>query len=105
MTPAYLLTPAAEQDLREIALASYERFGLKQALATHEQIERLLSELGENPGLGHRRDDLSPAGRSLRYQTVLKRFLIVYQPDVEPIRVIALLDGARDVAALLSERL
>lgn len=105
MTPGYLLTPAAEQDLRDIVFSSYDRFGLKQALATQQRIEQLLHNLGENPGVGHRRDDLSPAGRELRYQTALKRFVIVYQPDVKPIRVVAVLDGVRDIAALLPERM
>ena len=63
-----------------------------------------LVDLGENPGLGHLRKDLTPADRTLRYQTVLKRVVIVYQPDVIPIRVVGVFDGAKDIAAILPER-
>jgi len=45
------------------------------------------------PGQGHRREDLTP-----------RPYLIVYQPEVDAIRIMAVLRGTRDVKRVLKKR-
>lgn len=53
--------------------------------------------LAENPGIGHRREDLTeepvlfwPVGS----------YLIIYDPDTKPVGIVRVLHGARDVPRL-----
>jgi antitoxin ParD1/3/4/toxin ParE1/3/4 len=57
--------------------------------------------LGEMPGLGHTREDLTE--RPVRFWPV-GRYLVIYRPDRTPIDIIAVLHGARDVPRVLTER-
>lgn len=53
------------------------------------------------PGQGHTRKDLTK--RAVLFFP-LYSFLIVYQPDVRPIRIMAVLRGKRDVKRILRDR-
>lgn len=99
----YHLTDQAAQDLAEILDQSYDLFGEDRAVRTGLEFDRAMQWLGESPGLGHVREDLAPPGRNLRFWTVLRRFVIVYQPDTTPVEIVRILDGARDIGALLAE--
>jgi antitoxin ParD1/3/4/toxin ParE1/3/4 len=53
------------------------------------------------PGQGHRREDLTK--RPVLFFP-LYSYLIVYQSDVAPIRIMAVLRGARDAKRILKKR-
>lgn len=57
--------------------------------------------LASQPLIGHARQDLTT--RSVLFWSSGK-YLIVYRPDTEPLRIIAVFHGSRDVAALLADR-
>ena len=57
--------------------------------------------LAERPLIGHTRADLT--SRAVRFWSS-GRYLIVYRVDTEPVRIIAVFHGARDVATLLTDR-
>jgi len=57
--------------------------------------------LASQPFNGHARQDLTI--RSVLFWSS-GRYLIVYRPDTEPLRIIAVFHGSRDVAALLTDR-
>lgn len=57
--------------------------------------------LAERPLIGHARPDLT--SRPVLFWSS-GRYLIVYRPDAEPLRIIAVFHGARDVATLLTDR-
>ena len=97
MKPAYRLTSSACDDLHRIEDYTMEHFGLSQALALHDEMWAAFAQLADYPLSGHLREDLSPPGRSLRYWVVLRRFLIVYEPDDSGIVVVRILDGAQDI--------
>lgn len=93
----FALTPLAESDLTEI------RYYLKQQSedaprrvldALHEAMMRL----ADMPHLGHVRDDLTD--EPFRFWSVFS-FLIIYRPETDPLQIIRVLHGARDVKALL----
>src|SRR5437879_2783780 len=62
----------------------------------------LFESLGRMPGQGHGRNDLTT--RPVRFFP-LYSFLVVYQPDVTPIRIMAVLRAKRNVKRILRERL
>jgi plasmid stabilization system protein ParE len=57
--------------------------------------------LAEQPLIGHTREDLTP--RPVLFWSS-GRYLIVYRPETEPLRIVAIFHGARDVASLLTDR-
>ena len=54
--------------------------------------------LADNPGLGHLRRDLTT--KPVRFWPVYS-YLVIYDPDARPLEVVRILNGYRDVAALL----
>jgi plasmid stabilization system protein ParE len=60
------------------------------------------ASLGEMPGQGHTRKDLTK--RPFLFFP-LYSYLIVYRGDLKPIRIVAVLRGARNVKRILRERL
>ena len=54
------------------------------------------------PGIGHWRHDLTD--EPVKFFSVYS-YLIVYRPNTEPLQVIAILHGRRDIERLLRERL
>jgi len=50
------------------------------------------------PGMGHSREDLT--ARAVRFWAV-HSFLIVYRPDTEPLQILRVVSGWRDVREVL----
>lgn len=101
MTPLrFVLTPAAQEDLDSIWDHIAER-NIDAADHVLEEMRRALMLLAENPGIGHARDDVTE--RPLKFWGVYS-YLIVYDPASEPLRVLAVLHGARDLEPLIKER-
>ena len=65
MTSSYRLTPKARDGFRRIVSYVEERFGLEVADRVIGQLERSFEQLAANPGIGHRREDLTQDGRVL----------------------------------------
>ena len=93
----FKLSPQAARDLREI-WAYIAEDSIKAARHVRLQIFDACQKIAENPGIGHRREDLTdkpvlfwPAGS----------YLIIYNPARKPIEVVRVLRGARDVPSLL----
>ena len=93
MTHRYVLTSKAESELNEILAYSKEHFGTLRTIVLKDKLERILTLLCNNPELGHLREDLTPPSRNFRYHTMMKRFCIVYEPSVEPLRVVRIIHG------------
>lgn len=90
---------AARADRRAITAYTVKRFGVEQARRLREHFEATIDSLAAAPLTGHRRGDVDPPGRSFRYLSVLKTFIIVYEPTDDGIRVVRLLHGACNLAA------
>lgn len=60
-------------------------------------IRDALRRLAAMPGLGHVRDDL--ADETLRAWTV-HRYVVIYRPDAEPLTVVRVLSGHRDIGSI-----
>ncbi|MBI3782844.1 MAG: type II toxin-antitoxin system RelE/ParE family toxin [Deltaproteobacteria bacterium] len=91
MRRAYVLTPLARADLREIV-----RFIAKRnpdaARRVRGELEQAMVRLAEHPDMGHVRDDLAPA--TYRFWPVYS-YLIIYRPNTTPMQVIRVWHGAQ----------
>ena len=63
-----------------------------------DTIREAINNLVILPGLGHRRDDV--ADEMLRFWPVFS-YLIVYRPQTDPLEIVRVISGYRDIAALL----
>ncbi len=95
---SYRFTPAAEDDLFDIC--SYiAADNLEAADRVEEEIFQACLRLVVRPDLGHYRHDLTD--KPVRFFPVRGTYLVVYDPATEPLEVIRILHGARDVTAEL----
>jgi antitoxin ParD1/3/4/toxin ParE1/3/4 len=99
--PLYEVSAEAQDDLFGI----WKRIA-GDSLTLADRIEgefySLFASLGRMPGQGHPRRDLT--SRPVLFFP-LYSFLVVYQPDVAPIRIMAVLRGRRDLKGYLRRRL
>jgi toxin ParE1/3/4 len=96
---AFRLTPSAEEhigDIVEFIAADNEDAAVRVRHALYSAFDLLAS----HPGIGHTRDDLTE--RALKFWSVYS-YLVVYDPAGDPLTIVAVLHGARDVAQILKE--
>jgi len=94
----FVLTPAARTDIEEIS-SFIAQDSPEAAARVRRKLREEMRRLAEQPGLGHRRDDL--ASPKLRFWSVYS-YLIVYRANVQPLQVLRVLRASRDVRALLT---
>lgn len=95
----FVLTPAAEDDMREI-LQYIERESPAAADQVFEALRDAMRLLAERHGIGHARADL--AREPVRFWPVFS-YLVIYRADTEPLQIVRVLRGKRDVRRLLEE--
>ena len=94
----YILSPEATEDLSDIKKYLLLEAGVVATRRVMSKINAQLKFLNRNPGIGHRRADLSPM--SLRFYPVFS-YLVIYIEN-RPIRIARVLHGSRDVASILN---
>jgi plasmid stabilization system protein ParE len=62
------------------------------------ELRDAMRRLAAMPGIGHLREDLSD--ETVRFWAV-RSYVIVYRTDTDPLQVLRVLHGARDVRAIL----
>jgi plasmid stabilization system protein ParE len=98
----YILSVDADFDLDDI----WEHIATDNIDAADQWVEKLFDAfeaLGQAPGMGHRREDLTsypvlfwPVGA----------YLIIYRsPERRPIEIVAVTQGSRDIPGFLSHRI
>ena len=97
----YVLLPNAERDLREIRRYYLERHSPRPARTILGAITEAFRSLSKNPGLGHKRADLT--GKPYLFWPV-HSYIVIYRAQTRPIEIIAVLHGARDVPRILHNR-
>ncbi len=91
------LTPRAEADLFEI----WATIAMDNVAAADKLFRRIMKKArlaAENPRMGAPRPELSPTARIL----VEGRYLIIYEPQPDGAKLIAIVHGMRDPEAWLS---
>jgi toxin ParE1/3/4 len=69
------------------------------ARRVRESIFNACEKLGQQPGMGHRRDDIT--GEDVRFWNVRGRFLIIYRETTGPIEIVRVFRAGRDIQAAL----
>ncbi|MEM6454500.1 MAG: type II toxin-antitoxin system RelE/ParE family toxin [Acidobacteriota bacterium] len=90
----YLLTEIAEDELEEILGFIAEHDGSSRAERVLVRFLDAFEHLAYSPRMGRRRQQLT--GDTLRWWPVA-RFMVLYDPEADPLTVLRILHGARDL--------
>ena len=96
----YQVSSEAQDDLFEI-WRRIAQDSVDLANRIEGEFYSLFESLARMPGQGHTRKDLTK--RPVLF-FLLYSFLVIYQPDVKPLRIIAVLRGRRNVTRILKQR-
>lgn len=94
----HILSPEVKQDVRDIRKYYLEKAGSRVARRVVEEIDRACQFLGDVPGAGHSRQDLTDA--PVKFWQVFAYF-IIYDPSVQPVGIARVLHTSRDLETLL----
>lgn len=97
---AYELSAEAQNDMFDI-WSRIAADSVTLADRIESELYGVFESLARMPGQGHTRADLT--SRPVLFFPVYS-FLIVYPPDVKPLRIMAVLRGRRDVKRVLRKR-
>jgi plasmid stabilization system protein ParE len=94
----YELSPEARDDLQAIwvYIAADDLFAADKLEA---DIYKACEVLAGDPGLGHKRPDLTD--EPVLFWPVRGRYLVIYQRESQPLTIVRILHGARDVSCQL----
>lgn len=97
MKRGFSLTPAARLDLIEISEYLRQK---SPSIATRvlAELRSAMRQLAVRPAIGHLREDL--ANEKVRFWPVYS-YLIIYRAQTQPLQVIRVLHGSRDIRKLL----
>jgi plasmid stabilization system protein ParE len=98
----YILAPEAALDLVKIWRYVGNNATIEMADRVVSVIREKIVYLAGRPGAGHWRKDLTD--EPVRFFSIYS-YLIVYRPETNPLQVVAILHGRRDVERLLDDRL
>lgn len=93
--PNFRISPLARKDLAD-SYAYILRGSVKQGDIVIEEFYQTFEKLSSMPNRGSKREGLP----KFRFW-VLHSYLIIYEPDVNPIRIIRIISAYRDIDSLL----
>lgn len=94
----WVLSPLAETELADILLEIAERSGSRHvAEGVLDDFLEAFDNLVATPGIGFRRPELT--GQEVRWWRV-HSYLVVYDPNANPLRIVRVIHGARDLGRL-----
>ena len=96
--PGYFLAPQARADLREI-LNYIADDSIDAADKALNRLLEVFELLGENPDMGHFREDLTLA--PVRFFPVYS-YLVVYMANTSPVEIVRVLGGAQDISSIFN---
>jgi len=93
----FVLSLSARKDI--LALWDYiAQDDIDAADRVQKAIHDVIDNLVALPGMGHRRDDI--ADQTLRFWPLFN-YLIIYRPETDPLEIVRVISGYRDLAPLL----
>jgi plasmid stabilization system protein ParE len=100
---AYVLTPLAKADIFDI-WAYVAEHSEPVADSVEQAIYDACAFLAEGPLRGHTRPDLTTP--PLRFWTLIRypNYTVVYRPETDPLQIVAVLHGRRNLLRILKQR-
>jgi toxin ParE1/3/4 len=98
----YALTETAQNDLAHIRDYYLEEAGFRVARQMLVEFIESFRFLARTPGAGHKREDL--AGHRPILFWPMRDYLILYKPGSNPLEIITILRGSRDIPTVLGGR-
>jgi len=98
LTARYRFSSAAESDLAGILRCIADRDGVARALGVHTKFVEAFESLAEMPSMGSLRRSLT--GDRTRWHVVF-RWIVLYDSESDPIIVLRVILGARDLDRLV----
>ena len=95
---SYVVSPEADEDIFEIWRYLYQKASLDVANRVEEEIYSAFEALDRNPGLGHKRSDLT--SHPVLFFTVYS-YMIVYRVKTH-LEIVRVLHGKRNVRQILT---
>ena len=95
----YVLMPAAKEDLAAIRTYYLEEGGWRVARQMVVEFVESFRFLARTPGAGHVRQDLAEERPILFWP--MRDYLILYKPATNPLEILSIFRGSRDVSALI----
>ncbi len=93
MIVRYKLAPPANNDLREIAHYTKEKWGADQAKKYLKELRKALGTLAQTPKMGRLREELAPGLRSFNAGD----YIVFYKESKTGINVVRILHSKRDI--------
>ena len=98
----YVLMPAAQDDLAAIRDYYLQEAGYRVARQMLVEFTDAFRFLARTPGAGHARPDLAELRPILFW--ALRDYLILYKPETDPLEILSIFHGARDLPHLIGRR-
>ena len=98
----FQLTEDAIFDIHAIWLYLLQRESLETADRVVTDIFNGFYKLADNPFIGHRRADLTT--KNVLFYRIFS-YLVIYQPGSNPLQILSVLHGKRNVSRILRQRL
>jgi|SRR6266568_7665085 len=102
MSARYVLAPAAALDLVQIWRYIKRQTSVPMADRVEAGIRNRIVFLVQSTGSGHWRKDLT--NENVKFFPIYS-YLIVYRPETQPLQIVSILHGRRDVQQILKGRL
>jgi len=102
MRRRYVLAPQAAIDLVRIWRYIRNNASVEMADRIESAIRQKVAFLAGRPGAGHWRKDLTE--EPVKFFSIYS-YLVVYRPETNPLQIVAILHGRRDVEEILKDRL
>lgn len=99
MSQQYRLTPHARQEMLDMGDFVAES-SVDAALKIYDALEEAFALLAQNPAIGHLREDLTD--RPVKFWPVFSYYVIYDPASSNPLEILSVVHGARDVARLLT---
>ena len=98
MNRRFVVSAVARDELIEL-VAYIAQDSPRAAENVRKAIQGAFKTLGDRPGIGHLRDDLTD--KTVRFWNVMGRYTIIYRGEQPPIEIARVFGPGRDIASLL----